>query len=74
VKSCNGCAFAEWKRTATGRLHPSGEGRCKKVIKIPELPQAFYWLDAPSLCGGYINRREELKHHCVYFTAAQRTS
>lgn len=71
MKSCNDCIFADWKRTASGRLHPSGDGRCKKVIKIPELPQSFYWLgmrDSPRPDGGYINRREELKDHCVYYT------
>lgn len=25
---CEGCRWAEWSRTAAGRLHPSGDGRC----------------------------------------------
>lgn len=25
---CLGCKFAEWKRTAAGRLHPSKDGKC----------------------------------------------
>lgn len=68
MKSCNGCAFANWRKTAAGRLHPSGDGRCMKNIKIPELPQAFYWgSHSPSPAGGFINRREALKDHCVYY-------
>jgi hypothetical protein len=33
------------------------------------LPQAFYWIGRshPHPCGGHINRREELKDHCVYY-------
>ena len=25
---CNGCRFANWDKTASGKLHPSGYGRC----------------------------------------------
>jgi len=68
MKTCNGCVHANWKTTAGGKLHPSGDGRCKKEVKIPQLPQAFYWLSsAPIPCGGFINRRKDLSDHCVYW-------
>jgi len=28
VTICLDCKFADWNRTANGRLHPSGDGRC----------------------------------------------
>jgi hypothetical protein len=68
VRICDKCVHAEWKRTANGRLHPSKEGRCTKAVQIPALPQAFHWLgNAPRPLGGYIERGEELRDHCVYF-------
>ena len=70
MKSCNGCIFADWQTTAIGRLHPSGEGRCRKIISLPQLPQAFYYPGSAASMqplGGYINRREEHKDHCVYY-------
>lgn len=67
MKNCTECAHANWQRTKSGSLHPSGEGKCGKKIEIPQLPQAFYWTSPPYLCGGYINRREELKDHCTYW-------
>lgn len=69
MKNCTECKYAEWNVTATGRLHPSGDGWCKYPFKAPELPQAFYWIcrGDPQPCGGHINRRQELKDHCVYY-------
>ena len=67
MKNCTECVHANWQRTESGRLHPSGEGRCGKKIELPQLPQAFYWTFEPNFCGGYINRREELKDHCCYW-------
>jgi hypothetical protein len=29
---CAGCKWADWKRTASGRLHPDGEGQCTHPI------------------------------------------
>jgi hypothetical protein len=43
MKNCTGCKWAKWKRTKTDKLHPSGDGRCQKIIKIPALPAAFFW-------------------------------
>jgi hypothetical protein len=75
MKNCTECVHAEWKRTASGKLHPSGDGRCTKQIVIPPLPGAFGWGYAwssksgriPEPIGGEINRRQELKEHCPYW-------
>lgn len=67
MKNCTHCIHAAWERTKTGKLHPSGDGRCTKTVQVPQLPQALYWLGEPKPCGGHINRRSELKDHCVYF-------
>ena len=73
MKNCTECKYAAWRVTAIGRLHPSGDGRCKYPFKIPELPKAFYWLyvGPPEPCGGAINRRKNLADHCVYFARKQ---
>lgn len=67
MKNCTECVHAKWQRTKSGSLHPSGNGKCGKKIELPQLPQAFYWVSEPCPCGGYINRREELKDHCPYW-------
>lgn len=67
MKSCKKCRHAEWKRTVSGRQHPSGDGRCAKIISIPALPAAYCWTSVPAPFGGYINRKESLKEHCPYF-------
>lgn len=68
MKNCTNCVFADWKRKADGKLHPSGDGQCTREVKMPELPQAFYWaFPVPRPCGGYINRKRDLSDHCVYF-------
>jgi hypothetical protein len=72
MKNCTDCTHANWKRTAKGALHPSGEGRCTFEVRIPVLPQAFYWYGSfqPKPYGGFINRREELKDHCAYWSSS----
>ena len=67
MKECKDCNFAEWDRTKSGRLHPSGDGRCTKIIKMPKLPQSFYYTVHPNIGGGHINRRETFKDHCIYY-------
>jgi len=68
MKNCTGCKYACWNTAKSGRLHPSGDGRCNFPIKIPVLPQAFYWIGGnPSPLGGSINRHGELKEHCAYY-------
>ena len=64
---CAGCKHAEWKRTAKGALHPSGEGLCVHPIlsnppKIPKSAYAagMYGVNAGvfKLDGGRIERRD----------------
>lgn len=75
-KTCLNCALAKWDRTATGRLHPSGNGRCLWVMDKIAIPRAFYWLSSsqdyfPWPSGGWINRR---KPHtdCPLWTAKEK--
>lgn len=68
---CEGCKFAEWRRTATGRLHPDKTGRCKRLDAFPldmRLPSAFYWssFGIPTPIGGYIERGSELPEDCAF--------
>ncbi len=69
MKTCEHCRHAVWKRTAAGKLHPSGDGKCGFEYKLPPLPASMHWLGrgAPTPCGGYINRRESLRDHCPYY-------
>lgn len=63
---CVGCALAQWRTTGSGRLHPSGDGRCLWRFETVALPLAFNWFGGrvPSPSGGYINRREKVGATC----------
>lgn len=67
MKNCTDCKYAEWHRTAVGKLHPDGDGYCEYPFSLPKLPAAMYWVTLPRPSGGSINRRRDLKDHCVYF-------
>lgn len=83
MKNCLGCKYAEWKKTKSGRMHPSGDGQCRYNYKIPQLPNAFYFLhqatldlndgkihhtnEKLSLSDGQINRKKEYQNHCPYY-------
>lgn len=71
MKNCTDCVHADWDRTATGRLHPKGYGKCTFEIKIPVLPRAFWWIgsDTPKPFGGYISRKKDLSDHCAYWSS-----
>ena len=62
---CLGCRFAVWKKTKSGGLHPSGDGRCS--WQMPPLAAAFYFQgytvnhETTKPSGGYINR----KHNAI---------
>jgi hypothetical protein len=64
-----GCQHAQWNKTKNGKLHPNGNGHCTYPYKIPPLPASMHWIfsQTPYACGGYINRKEELKEDCVYY-------
>ena len=71
--TCDDCKFAEWKRTAAGRLHPDGSGQCKRLEAHPldmRLPSAFHWGFAsdtpPKPNGGYIERKHHHKKPCAF--------
>ena len=68
MKNCKGCKYADWQRTAAGKLHPSGDGRCKYPWKMPLLPASMYWLGSARPSGGRISRRENFEDHCPYYT------
>lgn len=36
---CATCRFAEWKKTANGRRHPDGSGRCGYAFPVSPLPK-----------------------------------
>jgi hypothetical protein len=40
TRSCNGCRFAEWVRTKTDRLSPSGDGQCRYEFPPVIMPWA----------------------------------
>ena len=69
MNNCTDCKHAQWDRTMSGRLHPSGAGRCGYEYQVPPLPASWYWTlgGAPRPAGGYINRHQELSEHCTYF-------
>jgi hypothetical protein len=61
MSNCTECKFAEWKRTAAGRLHPSGEGRCRWKYESKPIAAAYYWTTYnqkhPTPYGGSIHRK-----------------
>lgn len=57
---CLSCRLAEWSKTETGRLRPSGDGRCKWVPPHIPTPAAWAWnfgKGQPKPSWGWINRR-----------------
>ncbi len=67
MNNCKDCKYALWNRTAAGKLHPSGEGRCNYQWKMPELPVAFHWISRTTPSGGAIQRKRDNEEHCVYW-------
>ena len=69
MKNCLHCRYAEWDKTKTGRLSPTGDGTCTWKFKPTPLPASMYYIGGGSLLprGGFINRKEELKEHCTYY-------
>lgn len=67
---CNDCTLANWKRTASGRLHPDRTGRCGAQIPEIALPAAFYWIgigsSSPRPMGGFIERGKAIPRPCPY--------
>jgi hypothetical protein len=57
------CMYAEWKKTAAGRLHPSGTGKCLWPMPTITLPKSRYYSGdgrvVPRPWGGMIERKDE---------------
>jgi hypothetical protein len=71
MKNCTDCKYANWQRTASDKLHPSGDGMCMWLLQIPELPASMWWDGFPPRAnGGAINRRKDVAEHCVYWDRA----
>lgn len=69
---CLDCKFAEWKTTATGRLHPSGGGRCRWVYPDIRLPVSMYFFGGEQRAsGGHISRRDAWRQ-CPQFQRGER--
>lgn len=64
MKTCVGCKYADWQKTAGGRLHPGGNGKCTFKIPVPVLPAAFYWIGGSGPTGGIIRRKDVHTEHC----------
>lgn len=69
MKNCTNCKHAEWQRTAAGKLHPSGDGKCTFEYKLPPLPACMWWpaIALPKPSGWLINRRKDMSDHCPHF-------
>lgn len=71
MKTCIKCRHANWKKTAKGKLHPSGDGRCEYKYFVPALPNSMYWLywlgSGVIPLGGIINRKKEYNKDCPYY-------
>lgn len=70
MTDCTHCKWAEWDRTESGRLHPSGDGRCRYPWRMPQLPASMYWIGSrhyPTPSGGYISRKDHLSKDCAYY-------
>ncbi len=64
MNNCLNCGYANWERTKSGSLHPSGNGKCVWEMPVIDIPVSFYYIGhvvrqtvvAPD-GGGFINRK-----------------
>lgn len=64
---CLDCKLADWQRTAAGKLHPSGDGRCLWEMPKIRLPVSMYFVTGASKpVGGHINRKDEWRQ-CPFY-------
>lgn len=71
---CIECKRAQWARTKSGALDPSGAGWCVKADPIPPAPAAFQLFPEPQLLGWNISRKSGLPANCRYFDKKGATS
>lgn len=70
MKTCDDCAYAQWRRTKAGRLHPNKDGKCKYPWASPALPNsapALMHRDKSPPEGWYIWRGHEFQDRCPYW-------
>lgn len=65
---CKTCRYAEWKKTATGRLSPTGDGMCAYDVwhPVPCSTFVYDYKDGVVIKGGFINRHRDINHCDVY--------
>lgn len=66
MKCHQGCKYAQWERTVSGKLHPSGRGVCTFQVKVPTLPASMRY-HGGIIFGGGINRRRPFDEECPTF-------
>jgi hypothetical protein len=59
---CESCRFAEWQRSANGRRHPSGDGKCTYVF--PDAPLPLYAVGGYQARGAPMTMRAVLERAC----------
>ncbi len=66
---CADCKFAEWARTATGRLSPTGRGKCRweKTFQIAASCTTTRDKTRFDLKGGVIWRKDDPMGGCPVF-------
>lgn len=77
--ACLTCAHAEWRKTVTGRLHPSGDGKCRYEVTVPipaSTPTWGYGRQATdtstiTIKGGYIRRHGASRAICRTYKAKE---
>lgn len=69
---CVDCKLAHWEKTKTGRLHPSGDGKCQWTMPAVRLPVSMWLSHSNKPSGGHINRRDDWKQ-CPQYQKATRS-
>lgn len=67
---CVGCLYARWGRTKSGRLHPSGDGKCMHPLADAaavrsSLPVAVAKTAAILMPYPWISRKKTLNDYCA---------
>lgn len=73
MNTCINCRFAKWDRTESGRLSPSGSGRCIWQMPQIKVPKAMYHHAPLKPSGGYIDRHDPARYaDCPAWEAIQK--
>lgn len=75
---CRNCVHALWARTANGRLHPNGQGRCDYPMPVIEVPAVIsgYYAKEPQpftvpISNRYIERNAQYPAACAKFSTTK---